>query len=244
MPEFVTVVQISDPHLRAVADPAQGSPDSGLRQLVELLASEQPEVVLLTGDVADDGSLAAYERAQYMVAGLGAAVLATPGNHDDPAALAEVFGRAKALEIGGWRLLCVNTFVPGEQFGKIDVDATLDLLGTDQSTPTALAMHHPPVTTSTHDWFRLDGGAELVSELVRRGDVRIVVSGHLHEAFNAVVGPVSFLGCSSSFYSLKHRNDEMLLDQGHVGGLRLRLYDNGAWNWRRLPDPNARSVAA
>jgi len=122
VPEFVTVLQISDPHLRAVADPAQGSPDSGLRQLVELLASEQPEVVLLTGDVADDGSLAAYERAQYMVAGLGAAVLATPGNHDDPAALAEVFGRAKALDIGGWRLLCVNTFVPGEQFGKIDVE--------------------------------------------------------------------------------------------------------------------------
>lgn len=135
----MTVGQITDPHLRAHADPTQGSPDAGFHQALQMLASEKPDAVVLTGDIADDGSLTAYERARQMVIGLGAPVLATPGNHDDPTALGEVFGRAQELDIGGWRLVCVSTVVPGEQFGKVDVDATVDLLGTDHSTPTALA---------------------------------------------------------------------------------------------------------
>ena len=90
--------------------------------------------------------------------------------------------------------------------------------------------------------MRLDGGNELAIELAARRDVRVVVSGHLHEAFNVVFGGVSYIGCSSSLYSIKHRNEQFILDDGHVGALVLSLGNDGDFTWRRLPDPNETST--
>ena len=144
--------------------------------------------------------------------------------------------------IGRWRIVLVDTSIPATEWGRIDVASLLHRLGPDDGAPTVLALHHPPITTSTHPWMRLEGGDELVAALAARGDVRVVLSGHLHEAFNVVVGGVSYIGCSSSFYSIKHRNQEFILDNGHVGALVLSLNDDGGFTWQRLPDPNETST--
>jgi Icc protein len=232
------VVQITDCHLQR--DP--GSPDEALRRAVRLAATVAPDVVLLTGDIADDASVEAYERVAAEVAVLGAPVLAIPGNHDDPAAVAEAFGAVAEFEIGGWRLCLADTTIPATIGGAIDVAALLRSLGADRGIPTLLALHHPPITTSTHPWFQLAGAQELVAALGSRTDVRVVLSGHLHEAFNVVLGNVSYIGCSSTLYSLKHRDHEYMLDDGHVGALALSLAGDGDFTWRRLPDPNETST--
>jgi hypothetical protein len=43
----------------------------------------QPQALLLSGDIADMPSPAAYEQAYELLAPLGLALHATPGNHDD-----------------------------------------------------------------------------------------------------------------------------------------------------------------
>ena len=242
MPSTITVAQISDSHLKRDPGVGEGSPDDMLRRAVALVATAKPDVLLLTGDIADDGSTEALERVAREVKVLGVTVLATAGNHDDPAAVAAVLGAVDEKLIGGWRLCLADTTIPGKEWGQIDVPALLQRLGPADGPPTVLALHHPPITTSTHPWMRLDNGSELVTALAARGDVRVVVSGHLHEAFNAVVGGVSYIGCSSSLYSIKHRNKEFLLDQGHVGALVLSLDSDGDFTWRRLPDPNEAST--
>jgi len=201
MPSTITVAQITDSHLRS--DPGAGdySADEMLSRAVALVADASPDVLLLTGDIADDGSTEAYERVAQAVSVLGVPVLATAGNHDIPSDVT------------------VRQCVP-----------SLDGCG-----PTTTFT--PPISTSTHPWMRLEGGSELVTALTARGDVRVVVSGHLHEAFNVVLGGVSYIGCSSSFYSIKHRNNEFILDHGHVGALVLSLASDGEFTWRRLPDP-------
>ena len=242
MSSTITVAQISDSHLKREPGVSEGSPDEMLRRAVELVAAVQPDIVLLTGDIADDGSAEAYQRVATSVSVLGVPVLATAGNHDDPSVLAAVLGATDETVIGGWRVVLVDTSIPKTEHGRIDVPDLLRRLGADNGVPTVLALHHPPITTSTHKWMRLDGGADLVSALAARSDVRVVVSGHLHEAFNAVVGGVSYIGCSSSLYSLKHRNADFILDQGHVGALVLSLASDGDFSWRRLPDPNETST--
>ncbi len=242
MASTITVAQISDSHLKREPGNGQSSPDEMLRRAIALAAATKPDVLLLTGDIADDGSTEALERVAREVKVLGVPVLATAGNHDDPAAVAAVLGAVDETLLGGWRLCLADTTIPGKEWGRIDVPTLLKRLGPEDGPPTLLALHHPPITTSTHPWMRLDGGTELVTALAARGDVRVVVSGHLHEAFNAVVGGVSYIGCSSSLYSIKHRNNDFLLDDGHVGALILTLDSDGDFTWRRLPDPNETST--
>jgi 3',5'-cyclic-AMP phosphodiesterase len=242
LPSTITVAQISDSHLQREPGVGEGSPDEMLHRAIALVAAAKPDVLLLTGDIADDGSAEALERVAQDVKVLGIPVLATAGNHDDPAVVAAVLGAVDEKLIGGWRLCLVDTTIPGKEWGRIDVKALLRRLGPADGPPTLLALHHPPITTSTHPWMRLEGGTELVAALAGRGDVRVVVSGHLHEAFNAVIGDVSYIGCSSSWYSIKHRNKEFLLDHGHVGALLLSLASDGGFTWRRLPDPNEAST--
>ncbi|MEQ1874100.1 MAG: metallophosphoesterase [Ilumatobacteraceae bacterium] len=238
MSSTITVAQITDSHLKREPVAGDKSPDEMLRRAVALVADAQPDVLLLTGDIADDGSLEALERVAQAVKPLGVPVLAVAGNHDDPAAVATILGAVDEMSIGGWRLLLADTTIPKTEWGRIDVPDLLRRLGPDVGVPTLLALHHPPISTSTHPWMRLEGGAELATALAARGDVRVVLSGHLHEAFNVVFGGVSYIGCSSSFYSIKHRNAQFILDNGHVGALVLSLADDGDFSWRRLPDPN------
>ena len=241
MTSTITVAQITDSHLKREPSAGDHSPDEMLRRAVELVAQAQPDVLLLTGDIADDGSTEALERVAQAVKVLGVPVLATSGNHDDPAVVTAVLGAVDEMSIGGWRLLLADTAIPETQWGRIDVPDLLRRLGPDIGVPTLLALHHPPISTSTHPWMQLQGGPELATALAARGDVRVVLSGHLHEAFNVVLGGVSYIGCSSTFYSIKHCNQQFILDDGHVGALALSLADDGDFSWRRLPDPNKAS---
>jgi 3',5'-cyclic-AMP phosphodiesterase len=186
---FVTVVQLSDTHLHAEPDMSDESPDRRLAELVGALGDLRPDLVLLTGDIADDGSPSAYRRVFQAVSELGVPVLATPGNHDDAAAMAREFGPQTTLVAGAWTIVLLDTSIPGEMHGEVDVHELLDRLGPDEAKPTLLAMHHPPITTSTHEWFQLHGAPALVAALGARRDVRIVVTGHLHQAFTTSSGP-------------------------------------------------------
>ncbi len=235
------VVQISDCHLGRVSDDDPSGPDAMLRCAVAGAVELRPDLLLLTGDIADDGSRTAYERVRSILAdaSVRATVMVTPGNHDDRATLADTFPTPTEVAVGGWRVLTIDTAICGKEHGRVDADEVLDRLGESDGPPTLLAMHHPLITTSTHPWFRVEGAADLVAALSHRNDVRLVLSGHLHEAFNVVLGDVAYVGCSSTWYAIKHQNDRAVAVDGHVGALVVRLRQDGTFGWNRLPDPLA-----
>src|SRR5690606_28471296 len=91
-----TILQLSDIHL--VADPATPvnghDADARLQAVLDAWhrTGRAADLVLLSGDIADDGSPGAYERVEQAVSRLGVPVLAIPGNHDDPHGVAQRFG--------------------------------------------------------------------------------------------------------------------------------------------------------
>ena len=235
------VVQISDVHLRRTpADPTEpGSPDDGLRLTVAAvdaaLAGRPADLVLVTGDIADDGSIEACARTLTALAPLGAPVVATPGNHDDPAAVARVFGEVPSVDVGAWRVQLVDSVIAGEVSGAIDVGEVVARLGAAGGRPTVLALHHPLVTLSTHPMFQLDGAGEMVAGLVARPSVRAVVSGHLHEAFEVHLGGVAHLGAPSTWYALRHEAETFRVVDGPTGARLIDLRDDGTLTWHLVP---------
>lgn len=234
----VTILQISDTHLRI--EPTRehrvlGSPDDSLAATVAAIAV-RPDLVVLSGDLSDDGSEAALARVRAAVAPFGAPMMAIAGNHDSQAAVDAVFGPAEPLEVGGWRVLPVATAVPGREDGELDPVATLERIDGFDARPTVLVVHHPPVSPSSHPIFGLVGGPELLERLRLRPHVRLILSGHLHQAFEQPDDGLVVLGAPSTYYAMQHDGPEFRPDfDAPVGARAVVLHDDGTFSSTLLP---------
>jgi len=205
------IVQTTDTHL--FADPAGtllGMTTLGsLDAVLDLVKAEAlpADAVLATGDLVHDGSAAGYRLLRDRLAVLGCPVLALPGNHDDPAVLAEVLAappvaRTRAIRLGGWQVLLLDSTVPGSDGGLLTdselewLDATL---GADPM-HALVCLHHSPLPTGS-DWLdtmALANADEFFAALDRHPRVRGVLFGHIHQTLEAERRGVRIMGSPST----------------------------------------------
>lgn len=235
------VLQLSDTHLGAVPGQPVFGQDADERLATVLDAwratGEHADLVLLTGDLSDDGSAAGCERLAAAVATLGAPVLAIPGNHDTPEVVSAIWKGPRAVSVDGWMIAGLDSTVPGEVYGVVDVPAAMAWLDSLDPAPTIVALHHPPVSRSTADEFRLEGAAELLGALAERPHVRGVVAGHLHDAADlAAPNGLPVLGCPSTIVAIAHDGDEMDIGapDAATGARVLSLDPDGTFTSRIL----------
>lgn len=222
------VVQLSDTHLTARRGPQDDALDRAVAALGRALAAP-PDFVALSGDLADDGSVAALERVAAAVAPLGAPTLAVAGNHDLPGPIDEVFGRPAPVVVEGWRVVPLDTWLPGEIHGAADPDAAARLLDEDRTTPTIAFQHHPPAGPSTHPWFTLRRGPELLAVLAERPNVRALGAGHLHQAFHLDHRHLRLVGAPSTWYAIRHEGERWAkAPSAPIGALVWHLGPSGS----------------
>jgi Icc protein len=215
----VTLVQLSDLHLRA-GDSGEG-PATRLERAVRQVAALQPRpsAVLLSGDIADVPSDAAYEQAHELLAPLELPVHAIPGNHDDRDSLRARFGPVPAaagaplrfaVSYGALRVVCCDSTLPGEDGGALGAEqlSWLDhTLGEQQETSTLLALHHPPVLTGVlvMDAIALAAADRVALEalLERHPQVRSTTCGHVHTAMTTSFAGRPLLICPSTNSALR-----------------------------------------
>ncbi|MER6375538.1 metallophosphoesterase [Streptomyces mirabilis] len=201
------ILHLSDTHLDEAGAPDADGADgtAALRLLLdELQHLDDLNAVVITGDVADDGSREAYTRAGELVSAYagrrGAEVFYTTGNHDDRSTFREVLGsghrqpeaayegaageRAAASTVGGWRLITLDTLVPGKGYGRLDsgqLEWLRELLADPAPSGTVLAFHHPPVAldVEVQQVLGLENPAELAGA-IRGTDVQLILCGHFH----------------------------------------------------------------
>jgi len=146
---MMRLVQISDCHLHA--DPAAraraGFPLRQLEAVVAEVNRERPDMVLVTGDISNDETAASYQLAVRTLGRLAAPWFWLPGNHDDPALMAETRELLDELDIGDWRILMLDTRVSGQAHGELGPERLAELAARleEDDRPTLLAMHHPPL---------------------------------------------------------------------------------------------------
>lgn len=188
------IAHLSDLHLTATGQPLYGRVDTqaAFAQALERLATlkRRPELVLLTGDLADDGELATYLFLRRELDALGLPFCLLPGNHDDGAALAAAFAQdscvwqdgVACLDLPAGRLLLLDTHVPGEEWGRLE-KAQLERLEALLQGPALLAMHHPPFAVGIPgmDEIACRGEVAALGRLLaaRRG-VEGLLCGHVH----------------------------------------------------------------
>jgi 3',5'-cyclic AMP phosphodiesterase CpdA len=208
----VRILHLSDFHLLQEHGPNPDGvdPRDALRRmLADCAAVEGIGLVVVSGDIADDGSPEAYADAAGMVAGFarprGAPQIYCVGNHDDRASFAAVLGsghvgvdgldlgtladlpaeeRAAVSDVAGHRVITLDALVPGKGFGWLG-EAQLDWLAGVLATPaergTVLVVHYPPIAVDnpTERALMLQNGPALRAA-IERSDVRVVLCGHFH----------------------------------------------------------------
>jgi Icc protein len=236
-PKLLRVLQISDCHVpRDPQTPYRGlNADRNLASLLPAIRRWQPDLVLLTGDVSEDGSAASYGRVSAQLSTAGAPVLALPGNHDDPAVMRRYFplgpwGGPHLYEKRNWLLVLLDSTEPGRVSGEFS-EATLaeleQCLRKASNRHVLIALHHQPVLVGSLwiDRYPLDHADAFWSVIDRFAQVRCVTWGHVHQDFHALRGDAALLGSPSSVANSLPGRETFTLD---IGGPAARWLELGA----------------
>jgi 3',5'-cyclic-AMP phosphodiesterase len=206
------IAQMTDLHVAPTAAPLFGRVDTRahFRRAIEHVRaiSPSPDLLVLTGDLADTGSIEEYRFVREALDELAIPSFIIPGNHDKREPLREVFHHHQYLPRSGYvqyvvpnlpvQLIGLDTLVEGHGHGELCAERLnwLDARLAQADKPVILFMHHPPAPTGLHviDEMGLRVGAERLAEIVRHhGNVERVLCGHIHR-------PISFGWAGTTVY--------------------------------------------
>lgn len=237
---YVTVVQLSDSHLFADVDGRLlgMQTDDSLQQVMSAVAAEQSNIDLLlcTGDISQDGSVASYQRFAEKVKALGAPMRWFAGNHDERLALQQVCVKTDWLEsiydAGAWRIVLLDSSVAHKVHGEL-AEEQLNIL--EQALATAgeryvlIGLHHHPVPIQSRwmDAIGLHNAADLLSVISRYSNVKAVVWGHVHQEFDQQINGVRWLAAPSTCVQFTPYSEDFAVDDKAPGYRWLRLYEDG-----------------
>ncbi|MCK8477322.1 phosphodiesterase [Microbacterium aurugineum] len=221
-PASHVLIHVSDPHFLAGGASLGGRYDveANFARTLEAIRAvhSHPTAIVVTGDLADLGEPDAYRRLRASVEPvaeeLGTPIVWVAGNHDERPAL-----RAGLLDLepteepvtgvwdlGGLRLVALDTSVPGWHHGDLDA-GQLSWLADQLARPaphgTLLAMHHPPLPSHLplFDILELRHQDEL-ADVIRGSDVRGILAGHLHYSSHGMFAGVPVSVASATCYTM------------------------------------------
>ena len=209
---MIRLIQITDTHI--YAEPGSrfdgvDTRESFTRVFDHMRQSEDAyDALVLTGDLAMDGSLEAYVYLTQALAEEDAPVLSLPGNHDEPvhliaSGLSSGLTAPHSIILDGWRVLLLSTWIAGQAHGAIDVSQIEWLkrtLATEHDGFDAVFLHHQPVPIGSPwmDAMGLVTADALWSTIDAYGGVRLIAFGHVHQNFDRYRGGVRILGTPST----------------------------------------------
>jgi Icc protein len=240
-PEPLRVLHLTDPHLfadsrgelRGVATRASLS-----RVLDHYAAGDwRADLAVVTGDLVQDDSRAAYENFRNLLSRLGLPVYCVPGNHDvrelmQQALASPPFHYCEAVRAGNWLIACLDSCIEGEVGGRIP-ERELSRLESDVARTDAahvmVCVHHPPVPVQSRwlDGVGLANGAEFLARLTAIARVRLAIFGHVHQEYDSEHDGIRILTTPSTCRQFAPRSDEFAVDDRPPAYRRIELHHDG-----------------
>lgn len=220
------LIQFTDPHL-------YGSESETLRGIATLpalkaaLADAQssawpPDVLLVTGDIVQDDP-GGYVHFRRLFESIGLPVLCIPGNHDEPDAMRRELQRhpftvGGYADFGHWRIVLLDSCLPGSASGRLSRQRLAqleDALRTADGRHCLVTLHHHPVAMSSRwlDQVGLENAPEFLNVIDRHRNVRAIVWGHVHQAYDGLRKDVRLLATPSTCAQFLPHAEEFAVDR-------------------------------
>ncbi len=236
----ITLAQVTDLHLSAAenGELVGMNTDHSLEHVLARVSADLPalDLLLVTGDITDNGNVPGYRRAMDKLAALGVPQVWLPGNHDDWANMAQSVNGgghlARSVDMEQWWVVMLNSTTPGEVGGHLSRDQ-LDLLDLKLleagERHCIVALHHHPVAIGC-DWLdeqQVDNADAFWAVIERHPQVRAVIWGHVHQAFESERKGVRLLASPSTCIQFAPNSPGFKLDSCAPGYRWLKLHDDG-----------------
>jgi Icc protein len=235
------VIQITDTHLFADRDREMRGiiTSKSLQIVLDKVRELHPDLLLLTGDLSQDETAESYQLLSSLITPLTISTYWIPGNHDRIDLMEQILQSPpiyldKSFAVGGWHFLLLNSTIAGSIAGELSAESLAwldDRLQEIGDRPTLIALHHPPFFPNPNwestilqnpDNFWLLGD--------RYPQIKIVLSGHIHQEFEACREGVSYLATPSTCTQFDVPEDSAFTLGYAEPGLRvLELYSDGTW---------------
>lgn len=241
------IVQITDCHL--FADPQQ--PLRGIVTRPRLIAVLDAirrsvpdlDLLVLTGDTAHDEAAPTYDAVRELLTDWSDRVRIIPGNHDDRGGLRARFPQPTSgppdritfqHTFDDWQIIGLDAHKPGELPGRLGAEQLDWLRGCLQAShlPTLLFCHHPPVRVHSPwlDKIGLEDAAELDRIVQDHAQVRLIVTGHVHQDFAGSLARATVLTTPAVGPQFRPRTEQLVIDDAPPAFRILDLQPGGRWS--------------
>ncbi|NBX55555.1 MAG: phosphodiesterase [Betaproteobacteria bacterium] len=218
------IAQFSDTHIKPAGQLAYGVADTHqmLQSALDHLQGlpQRPDLLVITGDLVDAGSVVEYQRLQNLLNDLPMPYLLIAGNHDDRDHMRQVFPHHPWLEPQGFwqyraqasdwpfQILALDTVNAGESGGRLcpqRLNWFAQQLEQSPHVPTLVMMHHPPFATGIGhmDAIGLADAASFADILRQHPQIDLVICGHLHRNIRATVGGRAVMTAPSTAHTVQ-----------------------------------------
>ena len=249
------IVQITDLHLMIdpLAELKGVCTRASLQAVLDVLRSDfrSAERLIVTGDLAHDELRETYEVLRDLLADWLPKLRVIPGNHENRAFMQQVFGdrvtvvgdrNVFADSVGGWRLIGLDSQLPGEvrgQLGEPQREWLARELAAEPHCPTAIFLHHPPLKVGTEwlDGIRLEDADPLLDLLSRHRQVKFVCCGHIHHETTIVEGDSLLLTTPATCVQFLPETDRLIPDPVQPGFRIFDLEPDGSFRTRVVRVP-------
>lgn len=237
------LIQITDTHLNGPADGHLLGMKTlhSLQCVLDLVRLERPQfdAFLVTGDLSQDGSLAAYEHLKNELKPFQCPAFWLEGNHDHPENMAQAAAghefQDKVIRTPHWQIIMLNSQVPGKVYGYLEADQ-LELL--DQALAeqpdlhTLVCFHHHPVDMNCKwiDTIGVKNADELWPVIDKYNNVRAVLWGHVHQDSDQMRGDVRLMSTPSTCIQFEPETVDFSIDKVAPGYRWLELLPDGSIN--------------
>ena len=238
------VIQITDTHLSLPENGTLLGMDTtqSLKLVLDLVREEQHHIdlILVTGDLSQDGSLVSYERLAQMLSEFSVPYYCLPGNHDDNQVLSQAFSRQclqKQVILDNWQIVLLDSSVPLKVHGFLE-DSELDFLqsclDSKAELNTLISLHHHPIDMGCR-WIDNIGvrNADQFMSLIRehqdvhQNQIRCILWGHVHQEVDVERFGLRMLATPSTCVQFTPKSPEFKVDTLGPGYRWIELYENG-----------------
>ena len=241
----IRVVQITDTHLFSEGSGTllKMNTKHSFNQVLKLVRTHDspPDLILGTGDIAQDASATAYEYFKSSIWALNAPFMWLPGNHDDALlmrSLAEGTSAAfKCMQLDNWLIVMLDTSVGGQVHGALSAEELAFLSAqleaselSDSVDHVLVSMHHNPIR-GTAGWMKdigLQNPQKFWETTKTSSKLRAVIYGHIHQQLDFEFEEIRCLCAPSTCIQFKPDVVNFALDKMNPGYRNLELHPDGA----------------
>ncbi|MES2662078.1 MAG: 3',5'-cyclic-AMP phosphodiesterase [Pseudomonadota bacterium] len=239
------IVQLSDSHLFANEDGKLLGMNTreSCTKVLDLIHEQNSKIdlILVTGDVTQDGSAAAYQFLEDKLKEFPAPKLWLPGNHDRVDVMPSLLIDSEDLlapitfRLGNWLWIMLDSVIPGKVPGRL-TEASLkllaDILQTTDAPYIAVCLHHHPFDLGSKwlDTVGLKNPEEFWPLLENDKRVKMVIWGHVHQEHYSQRGHITCMSVPSTCVQFKPQSQEFSVDSLLPGYRSFNVYNDGRFN--------------